>query len=47
MLSLSELRERIEALEEDSHPPVAWQRKIQDLETQIRDLMEKLDKYGI
>ena len=47
MSSLNELKERIEALEEDSHPPVAWQQKIRDLEAEIRELMEKLEKYGI
>jgi len=47
MSSLNELKERIRALEEDSHPPVARQMKIDTLERQIRELMDKLDKYGI
>ena len=47
MASLNELKDRIEALEEDSHPPVAWQRKIDDLENTVKALIEKLEKYGI
>ena len=47
MTSLNELKDRIEALEEDSHPPVAWQRKIDDLEAQMNKLTDKLEKYGI
>ena len=47
MASLNELKDRIEALEEDSHPPVAWQRKIDELERTIKALIEKLEKYGI
>ena len=30
MPSLAELEERIKALEEYSHPPVEWQRKLDD-----------------
>ena len=47
MASLNELKDRIEALEEDSHPPVTWQRKIDELESTVKALMEKLEKYGI
>tara|TARA_Y100000310_G_C20440128_1_gene695689 strand:+ start:444 stop:587 length:144 start_codon:yes stop_codon:yes gene_type:complete len=45
--SLAQLEERIKALEEDSHAPVGWQRKIDDLENQIDRLVEQLEKYGI
>ena len=47
MPSLDQLEERIKALEEDSHPPVAWQRKIDELEDQMTRLIDKLEKYGI
>ena len=39
---INKLEARIHALEEDSHPPVAWQQKITDLELQIKELMKKL-----
>jgi hypothetical protein len=47
MNNLRELEKRIEALEEDSHPPVAWQQRLDDLEFQIKSLKELLEKYGI
>ena len=47
MSSLTQLEERIEALEEDSHPPVAWQEKLDNLELEIKALRDLLDKYGI
>ena len=47
MSSLAQLEERIKALEEDSHPPVEWKRKIDDLEAQMNKLTDKLEKYGI
>ena len=42
-----QLEARVHVLEADSHPPVAWQQKINELEVQIKDLLEKLEKYGI
>jgi uncharacterized coiled-coil protein SlyX len=47
MASLKGLEERIEALEEDSHPPVGWEEKIRRLEAEMKHLYEKLEKYGI
>jgi len=47
MPSLAQLEERIKALEEDSHPPVEWQRKLDDLESELSRLTEKLEQYGI
>ena len=47
MSSLKQLEDRIEALEEDSHPPVAWQEKLDNLTTDVKALRDLLDKYGI
>ena len=47
MASLAELEERIKALEEDYHPTAEWQRKLDDLESELSRLTEKLEQYGI
>jgi uncharacterized coiled-coil protein SlyX len=47
MPSLAELEERIKALEDDYHPTAEWQRKLDDLESELSRLTEKLEQYGI
>ena len=43
----SEIEERLRRLEENSHPPVEWEEKIERLRLELDHLYEKLNKYGL
>ena len=43
----SDLEKRIQKLEENSHPPVEWEKKIDRIRKELDLLYEKLARYGL
>ena len=41
------LKNRVSALEADSHPPVEWEAKIERIRQELDLLYEKLTRYGL
>ena len=44
---MEEIDRRLTALEENSHPPVKWEEKINQIREELDHLYEKLARYGL